>query len=89
MFTVQGYQAYVVTDVIPFRSQHTHNVLVFVTGEVYDLLVQYYSSVCKSCLARCPDVSLYPFIYQEVSSSSAPDDSDGGSARQNVSTDDH
>ncbi|XP_027144942.1 poly(ADP-ribose) glycohydrolase isoform X3 [Larimichthys crocea] len=56
-------------------------------GEVYDLLGQYYSSVCKSCLSRRPDVSLYSFIYQQVSSSPAPDDSDGGSARQHVPPD--
>ncbi|MED6268478.1 hypothetical protein CHARACLAT_022805 [Characodon lateralis] len=42
-------------------------------GEVYDLLGQYYSSVCKSCLSRRPDVSLYSFIYRQVSSSVAPD----------------
>ncbi|TKS89751.1 Poly(ADP-ribose) glycohydrolase [Collichthys lucidus] len=35
-------------------------------GEVYDLLGQYYSSVCKSCLSRRPDVSLYSFIYQQL-----------------------
>uniref|UniRef100_A0A672YG25 poly(ADP-ribose) glycohydrolase n=1 Tax=Sphaeramia orbicularis TaxID=375764 RepID=A0A672YG25_9TELE len=35
-------------------------------GEVYDLLGQYYSSVCKSCLGRRPDVSLYSFIYRQV-----------------------
>uniref|UniRef100_A0A672YG21 poly(ADP-ribose) glycohydrolase n=1 Tax=Sphaeramia orbicularis TaxID=375764 RepID=A0A672YG21_9TELE len=45
-------------------------------GEVYDLLGQYYSSVCKSCLGRRPDVSLYSFIYRQVSSSLAPADSD-------------
>lgn len=56
-------------------------------GEVYDLLEQYYSSVCKGCLGRRPDVSLYSFIYEQVSSSPAPDDSDGGSARQHVSAD--
>ncbi|XP_054454734.1 poly(ADP-ribose) glycohydrolase isoform X2 [Anoplopoma fimbria] len=56
-------------------------------GEVYDLLGQYYSSVCKSCLSRRPDVSLYSFIYQQVSSSPAPDDSDGGSARHHVPAD--
>ncbi|KAG8008636.1 Poly(ADP-ribose) glycohydrolase, partial [Nibea albiflora] len=56
-------------------------------GEVYDLLGQYYSSVCKSCLSRRPDVSLYSFIYQQVSSSPAPDDSDSGSARQHVPAD--
>ncbi|KAA8581435.1 hypothetical protein FQN60_003016 [Etheostoma spectabile] len=56
-------------------------------GEVYDLLEQYYSSVCKSCLGRRPDVSLYSFIYQQVSSSLAPDDSDRGSARHHVPAD--
>uniref|UniRef100_A0A667XKD6 poly(ADP-ribose) glycohydrolase n=1 Tax=Myripristis murdjan TaxID=586833 RepID=A0A667XKD6_9TELE len=59
-----------------------HNMHAFLTarnisvGEVYDLLGQYYSSVCKSCLSRRPDVSLYSFIYQQVSSSLAPDASD-------------
>ncbi|KAM3859935.1 poly(ADP-ribose) glycohydrolase [Diretmus argenteus] len=72
-----------------------HNMHSFLTkrnisvGEVYDLLGQYYSSVCKSCLSRRPDVSLYSFIYQQVSSSSAPDDADRGSARQRVPTDCH
>ncbi|XP_070707586.1 poly(ADP-ribose) glycohydrolase-like [Pempheris klunzingeri] len=58
----------------------------FSVGQVYDLLQQYYSSVCKSCLGRRPDVSLYSFIYQQVSSSPTPDDSDRGSARQHVPT---
>ncbi|XP_008288650.1 poly(ADP-ribose) glycohydrolase isoform X2 [Stegastes partitus] len=56
-------------------------------GEVYDLLGQYYSSECKSCLGRRPDVSLYSFIYQQVSSSLAPEDSDRGSARQHKPSD--
>lgn len=56
-------------------------------GKVYDLLGQYYSSVCKSCLGRRPDVSLYSFIYQQVSSSPVPDDSDRGSARHHVPAD--
>uniref|UniRef100_A0A667XU69 poly(ADP-ribose) glycohydrolase n=1 Tax=Myripristis murdjan TaxID=586833 RepID=A0A667XU69_9TELE len=70
-----------------------HNMHAFLTarnisvGEVYDLLGQYYSSVCKSCLSRRPDVSLYSFIYQQVSSSLAPDASDSGAARQHVPTD--
>uniref|UniRef100_A0A8D3C0P1 poly(ADP-ribose) glycohydrolase n=1 Tax=Scophthalmus maximus TaxID=52904 RepID=A0A8D3C0P1_SCOMX len=52
-----------------------HNMHSFLTqrnttvGEVYDLLGQYFSSVCKSCLRGRPDVSLYSFIYQQVSSS--------------------
>ncbi|XP_029311913.1 poly(ADP-ribose) glycohydrolase isoform X2 [Cottoperca gobio] len=56
-------------------------------GQVYDLLGQYYSSVCKSCLGRRPDISLYSFIYQQFSSSLAPDDSDSGSARHHVPAD--
>ncbi|AWP17867.1 putative poly(ADP-ribose) glycohydrolase-like [Scophthalmus maximus] len=70
-----------------------HNMHSFLTqrnttvGEVYDLLGQYFSSVCKSCLRGRPDVSLYSFIYQQVSSSLAPDDSDRRSARQHVPTD--
>ncbi|KAI3365169.1 hypothetical protein L3Q82_010271, partial [Scortum barcoo] len=49
-----------------------HNMHSFLTrkkigvGEVYDLMTQYYSSVCKSCLGRRPDVSLYSFIYQQI-----------------------
>lgn len=56
-----------------------HNMHSFLTqrnisvGEVYDLLRQYYSSVCKSSLSRRPDVNLYSFIYQQVSSSTPPD----------------
>lgn len=57
------------------RPDHIHNLLVSVTGEVYDLLGKYHSSVCKSCPSRRPDVSLYSFIYQQVGSSPAPDDS--------------
>ncbi|KAM7370668.1 hypothetical protein PAMP_010195 [Pampus punctatissimus] len=72
-----------------------HNMHSFLTqrnigvGEVYDLIGQYYSSVCKSCLGRRPDVSLYSFIYQQVSSSIVPNDSDRGSPRQHVPTDCH
>ncbi|CAK6956758.1 poly(ADP-ribose) glycohydrolase-like isoform X1 [Scomber scombrus] len=72
-----------------------HNMHSFLTqrntsvGEVYDLLGQYYSSVCKSCLSRRPDVSLYSFIYQQVSSSPAPNDSNQGAAGQHVPTDCH
>ncbi|XP_043958689.1 poly(ADP-ribose) glycohydrolase-like isoform X1 [Gambusia affinis] len=63
-----------------------HNMHSFLTqrnisvGEVYDLLGQYYSSVCKNCLRRRPDVSLYSFIYGQVGSSGAPDESIRGSA---------
>ncbi|XP_071319586.1 poly(ADP-ribose) glycohydrolase-like isoform X2 [Trachinotus anak] len=70
-----------------------HNMHSFLTqrnitvGEVHDLLGQYYSSVCRSCLSRRPDVSLYSFIYQQVSSSPVPNESDRRSARQHVPTD--
>uniref|UniRef100_A0A4W5LSI7 PARG catalytic Macro domain-containing protein n=1 Tax=Hucho hucho TaxID=62062 RepID=A0A4W5LSI7_9TELE len=37
-------------------------------GALYSVLGEYYSSVCQSCFTRCPDISLYSFIYQEVSS---------------------
>uniref|UniRef100_A0A674EPK4 poly(ADP-ribose) glycohydrolase n=1 Tax=Salmo trutta TaxID=8032 RepID=A0A674EPK4_SALTR len=37
-------------------------------GALYSLLGQYYSSVCQGCFTRRPDISLYSFIYQEVSS---------------------
>ncbi|KAL3051614.1 hypothetical protein OYC64_001786 [Pagothenia borchgrevinki] len=56
-------------------------------GEVYDLLEQYYSSVCKSCLGRRPEISLFSFIFQQAGSSPAPDDSDGDSPRHPVPTD--
>ena len=63
---------------------NTHRVSV--TGEVYDLLGQYYSSVCKSCLSRRPDVSLYSFIYQQVTTSLLHGDSNRGSGRQHTPT---
>ncbi|XP_077405960.1 poly(ADP-ribose) glycohydrolase isoform X2 [Vanacampus margaritifer] len=34
-------------------------------GEVYDLIVQYHSDVCRGCGTRRPDVSLYSFIYRQ------------------------
>ncbi|XP_019739042.1 poly(ADP-ribose) glycohydrolase isoform X2 [Hippocampus comes] len=38
-------------------------------GEVYDLMVQYHSDICKGCSKRRPYVSLYSFIYRQVGSS--------------------
>ncbi|XP_060883922.1 poly(ADP-ribose) glycohydrolase-like [Labrus mixtus] len=70
------------TDVYKMHSFLTRRKMS--VGEVYDLLGQYYSSVCKNCLSRRPDVSLYSFIYRQVGPSSAPDESDGRSARQHV-----
>ncbi|XP_068161884.1 poly(ADP-ribose) glycohydrolase-like [Antennarius striatus] len=46
-------------------------------GEVYDLLEEYCSSVCRSSLSRRPDVSLYAFIHHRVSSAPVQDDSGG------------
>ncbi|XP_032430643.1 poly(ADP-ribose) glycohydrolase isoform X2 [Xiphophorus hellerii] len=72
-----------------------HNMHSFLTkrnisvGEVYDLLEQYYSSVCKNCLRRRPDVSLYSFIYGQVGSSEAPDESIRGSAGPHSPTQRH
>uniref|UniRef100_A0A3Q3WZK9 poly(ADP-ribose) glycohydrolase n=1 Tax=Mola mola TaxID=94237 RepID=A0A3Q3WZK9_MOLML len=56
------------------EADSINNLLVSISGEVYGLLEQYYSSVCKSSLSRRPDVSLYSFIYRQVNSSLAPDD---------------
>ncbi|TKS85669.1 Poly(ADP-ribose) glycohydrolase [Collichthys lucidus] len=45
-------------------------------GRLYSLLNQYSSLVCKNCRTTRPDVSLYSFIYERVSSHSttgAPD----------------
>uniref|UniRef100_A0A3B5QQZ4 poly(ADP-ribose) glycohydrolase n=1 Tax=Xiphophorus maculatus TaxID=8083 RepID=A0A3B5QQZ4_XIPMA len=72
-----------------------HNMHSFLTqrnisvGEVYDLLGQYYSSVCKNCLRRRPDISLYSFIYGQVGSSEAPDESIRGSAGPHSPTQRH
>lgn len=74
---------------IIFSTLTNMDFIVSVIGEVYDLLGQYYSSVCKSCLSRRPDVSLYSFIYQQVSSSPVPDDSNRGAAGQHIPTDCH
>ncbi|XP_010779390.1 poly(ADP-ribose) glycohydrolase-like [Notothenia coriiceps] len=71
------------TDVHKMHSFLTRSKIC--VGEVYDLLEQYYISVCKSCLGRRPEISLYSFIYRY--SSPAPDDSDGDSPRHPVPTD--
>ncbi|XP_038128669.1 poly(ADP-ribose) glycohydrolase-like [Cyprinodon tularosa] len=44
-------------------------------GEVYDLLGQYYNSVCRNSLSRRPDVSLYSFIYRQLRHSVEPAES--------------
>lgn len=50
-------------------------------GRLYTLLNQYSSLVCKNCRTTQPDVSLYSFIYENVSSpatTDAPDSKDCG-----------
>ncbi|XP_063347771.1 poly(ADP-ribose) glycohydrolase isoform X1 [Pelmatolapia mariae] len=42
-------------------------------GQLYDLLNQYFNEVCKNCRTTRPDVSLYRFIYETVSSPAASD----------------
>lgn len=45
-------------------------------GQLYSLLHQYFNVVCKNCPTTRPDISLYSFIYEKVSSPSAADTSD-------------
>ncbi|KAM3862983.1 poly(ADP-ribose) glycohydrolase [Diretmus argenteus] len=45
-------------------------------GRLYRLLNQYSSAVCKNCRTTRPDVSLYGFIHERVSSHTTDDDSD-------------
>ncbi|XP_019952974.2 poly(ADP-ribose) glycohydrolase [Paralichthys olivaceus] len=45
-------------------------------GRLYSLLNQYSSVVCKNCRTTRPDVSLYSFIYEKVSSPATADASD-------------
>lgn len=61
-----------VHDMHSFLSQENTSV-----GAVYSLLERYYSSVCQKQLTGRPDLSLYAFIYRQVSSSPAPDHDDG------------
>ncbi|XP_057682985.1 poly(ADP-ribose) glycohydrolase [Corythoichthys intestinalis] len=56
-----------VTDVHSMHSFLTRRCIT--VGEVYDLMMQYYSDVCKTCSGQHPDVSLYAFIYRQVGSS--------------------
>ncbi|KAM6916376.1 poly(ADP-ribose) glycohydrolase [Xenentodon cancila] len=45
-------------------------------GRLYGLLNHYFNEVCKNCRTTRPDVSLYNFIYKNVSSSATCDTSD-------------
>ncbi|XP_041124543.1 poly(ADP-ribose) glycohydrolase-like [Polyodon spathula] len=42
-------------------------------GDIYRLLEQYYSNVCRNCLAARPDQNLYSFIYDFYSTDSEED----------------
>ncbi|XP_077481464.1 poly(ADP-ribose) glycohydrolase isoform X1 [Stigmatopora argus] len=58
-----------VTDVHSMHSFLTRRRIT--VGEVYDLMMQYYNDVCKTCSVQQPDVSLYSFIYRQVGSCSS------------------
>lgn len=60
-------------------------------GRLYNLLNQYSSLVCKNCRTTRPDVSLYSFIYERVSSSTSADaqDSAKDSGMSPVTSDSH
>ncbi|KAF7655915.1 hypothetical protein LDENG_00048490 [Lucifuga dentata] len=45
-------------------------------GRLYNLLHQYFSVVCKNCRTTRPDVTLYSFIYERVSSPASANTSD-------------
>ncbi|KAG7216326.1 hypothetical protein INR49_021730 [Caranx melampygus] len=60
-------------------------------GRLYNLLNQYSSVVCKNCRTTRPDVSLYSFIYEKVSSPSSADamDSTKDSGMSPITSDFH
>ncbi|KAG8000133.1 Myoferlin, partial [Nibea albiflora] len=60
-------------------------------GRLYSLLNQYSNLVCKNCRTTRPDVSLYSFIYERVSSHSTTDapDSAKDSGMSPVTSDSH
>lgn len=65
-------------DRVPFVSPpplfpSLHHPFFTLTGQLYDLLNQYFNEVCKNCHTTRPDVSLYRFIYETVSSPAAAD----------------
>ncbi|XP_070697290.1 poly(ADP-ribose) glycohydrolase isoform X2 [Pempheris klunzingeri] len=60
-------------------------------GRLYSLLNQYSSLMCKNCRTTRPDVSLYSFIYEKISSSATADapDSAKDSGMSPVTSDSH
>lgn len=62
-----------------------------IPGRLYSLLNQYSSLVCRNCRTTRPDVSLYSFIYENVSSPATADacDSTRDSGMSPVTSDSH
>ncbi|XP_036430126.1 poly(ADP-ribose) glycohydrolase isoform X3 [Colossoma macropomum] len=55
-------------------------------GTLYGLLKQYFNVVCKNSHSQRPDVSLYGFIYEQISSDPVPEPSPGPSSSSHLST---
>uniref|UniRef100_A0AAR2KZ90 poly(ADP-ribose) glycohydrolase n=1 Tax=Pygocentrus nattereri TaxID=42514 RepID=A0AAR2KZ90_PYGNA len=55
-------------------------------GTLYGLLKQYFNVVCKNSHSQRPDVSLYGFIYEQISSDPLPEPSPGPSSSSHLST---
>ncbi|XP_070834149.1 poly(ADP-ribose) glycohydrolase isoform X1 [Chaetodon trifascialis] len=60
-------------------------------GRLYSLLIQYSSLVCKNCRTTRPDITLYSFIYENVSCHATPNalDSSKDSGMSPVTSDSH
>uniref|UniRef100_A0A3P8SZX9 poly(ADP-ribose) glycohydrolase n=1 Tax=Amphiprion percula TaxID=161767 RepID=A0A3P8SZX9_AMPPE len=60
-------------------------------GQLYSLLNQYFNLMCKNCRTTRPDISLYSFIYERVSSPATADTSDSAkdSGMSPVTSDSH
>uniref|UniRef100_A0AAQ5XLH2 poly(ADP-ribose) glycohydrolase n=1 Tax=Amphiprion ocellaris TaxID=80972 RepID=A0AAQ5XLH2_AMPOC len=60
-------------------------------GQLYSLLNQYFNVMCKNCRTTRPDISLYSFIYERVSSPATADTSDSAkdSGMSPVTSDSH
>uniref|UniRef100_A0A3B4ZHE5 poly(ADP-ribose) glycohydrolase n=1 Tax=Stegastes partitus TaxID=144197 RepID=A0A3B4ZHE5_9TELE len=60
-------------------------------GQLYSLLNQYFNVMCKNCRTTRPDVSLYSFIYERVSTPKTTDTSDSAkdSGMSPVTADSH
>ncbi|XP_076599395.1 poly(ADP-ribose) glycohydrolase isoform X2 [Chaetodon auriga] len=60
-------------------------------GRLYSLLIQYSSLVCKNCRTTRPDITLYSFIYENVSCHATPNalDPSKDSGMSPVTSDSH